>query len=78
MKLYIGLAPYKLGTESGPDKEEWNNGVTVVSNQMKNVFSKGEISGISLFSYSALNNSEPLFITQKENIKEEIRVFKEK
>ncbi len=76
--LYIGLAPYKLGTESEPDKKEWGKGVNVVADQLKNIFARGEINGIALFSYSSLSNKNELFLKQRENITKEILKNKEK
>lgn len=70
--LYIGLSPYKLGTETGPDGEEWKNGTDVVANQLKNIFAKSGISGFSLFSYSSISNNGELYTIQRENIKREI------
>ena len=78
VSLYIGLAPYKLGTENEADKAEWAEGVYVVSDQLKNVFARGEIEGIVLYSYSSLSNENELFLKQRENIKNEISVNKEK
>jgi uncharacterized lipoprotein YddW (UPF0748 family) len=78
VSLYIGLAPYKLGTENQPDKKEWETGVNVVADQLKNIFARGEINGIALFSYSSLSNKNELFLKQKENITKEILKNKEK
>lgn len=78
VSLHIGLAPYKLGTENEADKKEWENGVCVVSDQLKNIFARGEISGIAFFSYSSLINKNELFIKQRQNITKEISDNKEK
>lgn len=72
VSLYIGLAPYKLGTANEPDKAEWEMGVNVVADQLKNIFARGEINGIALFSYSSISNNGEHFVQQRNNIKQEI------
>ena len=67
--VYIGLAPYKLNTESEPDSKEWKNGTDIVSKQIEICKKSGRIKGVVLFSSSSLFNKQEIFKAQKENIK---------
>ena len=74
VKLYIGLAPYKLDTESLPDKEEWQNGTDIVARQITYIKNQQGISGAVLFSYSHIFSPGE----NKEKQKEEIeKILKE-
>lgn len=54
-KLLIGLATYKIGTQSEPDREEWANGVEVIKKQTKICTDESAICGHIYFSYSSMN-----------------------
>lgn len=71
-KLYIGLAPYKLNTESTADKEEWENGTDIVANQLRLINSSPPVCGAVLFSYSYLFSENEEIKKQTENIKNAI------
>ncbi len=52
--LIIGLASYKIGTESEPDRQEWQNGEQVIKRQAELCLSHPDISGHIFFSYSSM------------------------
>ncbi len=64
VKLVIGLAFYKYGTEdryAGTGKDEWLNCKDIVSRQIRQILTVDSIDGFSLYSYSYLfskNNDE--------------------
>ena len=53
-KLLIGLAPYKIHTETEPDNIEWKNGVNIIKRQTDICKKSSYISGHIYFSYSAM------------------------
>lgn len=53
-RLIIGLAAYKIGTSSEPDRTEWANGKEVITRQAEICRSSSQISGHAYFSYSHL------------------------
>ncbi len=67
--LYIGLAPYKLDTDSAADKAEWADGTDIVSRQIQRIKNDPAVCGAVLFSYSYLFSEGENIIKQKENIK---------
>ena len=58
-KLAVGLATYKIGTNSEPDREEWGNGKEVIDKQVKLCENDKDLGGYVFFSYSS-------FLTYKE------------
>lgn len=52
VKIVIGLALYKINTESQPDNIEWKNGKEIIEKQIEICSNDKKISGFSLFSYS--------------------------
>ena len=51
-KLLIGLASYKIGTETPPDSEEWEKGEEIIKRQEKICQEDKDIYGHIYFSYS--------------------------
>ena len=66
--LKIGLATYKIGTDSEPDREEWNAKEDIIARQAKQCRESGGVSGYVLFSYSSLFSSDELNVKQRENL----------
>lgn len=68
IELKIGLAPYKIGTDSEADKEEWNASVDIIARQAEICYKNGSVSGYVLFSYSSLFSAEELNTKQREKL----------
>lgn len=56
VKLLIGLACYKIGTEKEPDCYEWSSGKEVINSQVKLCNERKNISGHIFFSYSSMRD----------------------
>ena len=54
VKLIIGLATYKIGTQSEPDREEWASGTEVIKKQSQICENTSGIDGHIYFSYSSM------------------------
>ncbi len=67
--LQIGLAPYKIGTSSPTDGEEWTTDNDILSKQVSLCRENPKISGVCYFSYTYLFSSDELNTAQRENIK---------
>ena len=72
VSLLIGLAPYKTGTDSEPDREEWNKYTDIIARQVEKCYENENVSGFVLFSYSSLVSDNELNTKQRENLKEYI------
>lgn len=57
--LIIGLAAYKIGTDSEPDRNEWNDNPTLLSRQTEVCRDDTDINGHIFYSYSSLFSDEP-------------------
>lgn len=68
VKLKIGLAPYKIGTDTEADREEWNNSEDIIARQAEICCKNGNVAGFVLFSYSSLVSDEELNSKQRENL----------
>ena len=68
VELKIGLAPYKIGTDSEQDREEWNESADIIARQARKCRESGGVSGYVLFSYSSLFSSNGLNVKQRENL----------
>lgn len=68
VELKIGLAPYKIGTDSESDRAEWNTFEDIIARQAEICYKNGSVSGYVLFSYSSLVSSEELNTKQRENL----------
>lgn len=54
VKLKIGLATYKIGTDAAPDRDEWQNGTAVIEKQVSECTANGSVAGYVFFSYTSL------------------------
>ena len=68
VELKIGLAPYKIGTDSEQDREEWNGSADIIARQAEKCRESGGVSGYVLFSYSSLFSSNELNVKQREKL----------
>ena len=68
VKLKIGLAAYKIGTESETDGKEWKENDDILSRQTEICFKDPVIDGIVFFSYSSLFNNQPQNVTERNNL----------
>lgn len=57
--LVIGLAPYKIGTDAEPDREEWNNNPTLLKKQTDICVEDDVVGGHIFYSYSSLFSDSP-------------------
>jgi len=73
VSLVIGLASYKLGTDSESDIIEWQNGDKVLEKQTKICSNDKSISGMVYFSYSSLFSKEELNNKARQKIKAVIK-----
>lgn len=69
VKLLIGLSPYKLNTESEPDRDEWRNGTDITARQISRCRENGNVDGYVLFSYSYVFSPEEAYTAQREAIR---------
>ena len=70
VKLAVGLAPYKLGTDSKPDSSEWKNGTDIVAQQIKACLDSEAVTGYVLFSYTSVFSDSEQAHEQLDKIKE--------
>lgn len=77
VKLYCGLAPYKLNTTNKKDSIEWNNGTSIVAEQIEYIRQAG-YSGFVLFSYTATFSTAKPNAEQLENIKQTVNAKQRK
>ncbi|MBQ8740254.1 MAG: family 10 glycosylhydrolase [Clostridia bacterium] len=54
VKLLIGLATYKIGTQNEPDRAEWSDGIEVIKKQAQICKDTSGIDGHIYFSYSSM------------------------
>ena len=67
-QLIIGLAPYKIGTETEADGTEWQTDSDLIARQVKACMDDERVSGYVLFSYSAMVSENGENIKQRENL----------
>ena len=72
VKMVIGLASYKLGTDTAPDTDEWKNGTDVLAREINKCKEFSDISGICFFSYSSLFAGDKLHTEALSAIKREL------
>ena len=75
VKLKIGLAPYKIGTDAEADREEWNSSEDIIARQAEKCYKNGNVAGYVLFSYSSLASDASLNVKQRENLSEIINYY---
>lgn len=69
VELYIGLANYKIGTDSVPDAAEWGRDTDIIARQIDLIRENGG-RGFVFFSYSSLFSENELNKQQYNNIKQ--------
>lgn len=67
--LVIGLAPYKIGTDTEPDREEWNNNPTLLKRQTDICYRDDLVRGHIFYSYSSLFSDTPQTRAAREALK---------
>ena len=67
-KLIIGLAAYKLGTDSPPDSEEWQSGEDILARQTEICLKDTAVSGVCYFSCTYLFAEDTLHAASTERI----------
>lgn len=67
-ELIIGLAPYKIGTQTDSDGTEWQTDSDLIARQVKQCYEDERVSGYALFSYSAMVSDNEENIKQRENL----------
>ena len=66
--LRIGLAPYKIGTESKTDGTEWMENTDILSRQVKLCRENTRVSGVVFYSYSTLFSDKENNKAERENL----------
>lgn len=74
VELMIGLATYKIGTDSQNDSAEWGTDDDIIARQAEICKSDGRISGFVCFSYTSLFSGDELNTRQRDNL---IKIIKE-
>lgn len=70
VKLYIGLAAYKIGSEDA-GSDEWMRDTTILAKQTALARDKG-CGGILVYSYDSFSKADFLFESQMANLREEL------
>ncbi len=68
VSMFLGLAGYKIGTDSLYDKEEWQTKDDIIAKQAEVCYTDALINGYVIFSYSSLFSSVELNTRQRENL----------
>ena len=68
VKLTIGLAAYKIGTQSPSDGSEWQENSDILARQAQICLNDNNVSGIVLFSYSGLFSDQTQNTKERENL----------
>ena len=66
VRLYVGLGTYKIGTQDA-GSTEWMTADDILKRQVLLEREAG-CDGFILYSYTAFTNTEPLFLTQMQNL----------
>ncbi len=69
VKLKIGLAPYKVGTVSPTDGDEWQKNTDILARQVKLCNETEKVEGVVFFSYSTLFSEKGPNTRERENLK---------
>lgn len=75
IELIIGLATYKIGTDTQPDSIEWQRDGDIIARQVKLCREDSIVSGYVLFSYSSAFGSGELNRKQREALTEYINTY---
>lgn len=68
VKLKIGLAPYKIGTSSPTDGDEWLENTDIISRQTEICFDEPTVFGVCYFSYDSLFSEVEQNRTERNNL----------
>ena len=71
----IGLAPYKIETDSENDQPEWEKDDAIVARQAEECYTDASISGYILFSYTSLFSQKERNTKQRENLMRVIQKY---
>ena len=66
--LKIGLAPYKIGTESNTDGDEWQKNSDILARQVALCRQNSKIGGVVFYSYTSLFSEMQQNTTERNNI----------
>lgn len=66
--LLIGLATYKIGSDSEQDKAEWQSDTDIIERQVEVCHEDERVGGYILFSYTSLFSTDELNSKQRENL----------
>lgn len=68
VELLIGLANYKIGTDSEPDKAEWKSNNDIIARQVEICYKDDRVTGYIFFSFSSLFSNDEQNIKQREAV----------
>jgi uncharacterized lipoprotein YddW (UPF0748 family) len=68
VKVFIGLAAYKIGTQSANDGTEWQEYDDIISRQTEICLENTQIDGVVYFSYTGLFSDELQNTKERENL----------
>ena len=68
VELLIGLASYKIGTETEADGKEWCENDDIISRQAKICYEDFAVQGYVIFSYSSLFSDGELYAKSRNNL----------
>jgi len=68
VKLLIGLAAYKIGSESETDGTEWKDNEDMIARQVKSCYDAVGVDGVVYFSYSSLFATNVKALKEVENL----------
>lgn len=68
VKLYAGLAPYKIGTDDELSNNEWNTDTDILRKQVLDVHNANNFDGYCFYSYTSLFDNAVLNTKQRENL----------
>ena len=68
VNLKIGLASYKIGTESDTDGDEWQKNSDILARQVALCRQNSKVCGVVFYSYTALFSSEPQNTAERNNL----------
>ncbi|MBQ7045629.1 MAG: family 10 glycosylhydrolase [Clostridia bacterium] len=68
VKLYAGLAPYKIGTDDEFSNNEWNTDTDILKRQVIDVIKSNNFDGYCFYSYTSLFDNSALNLKQRENL----------
>ena len=73
VKMRIGLAAYKIGTETPGDGDEWQTDDGIIAKETEICIQNAWIDGADIFSYTGLFSEEVLNTAQREKLKTQMK-----